>query len=100
MMKSLRCAIFALSICSINSAIAGEDLTAQYLRSFGSYLGYDLTDNISTLNDSMFDYTVQVVTSATTGQNLLYAVLRSIPINANFRTFFTSTDYDYMNDQT
>lgn len=78
---------------------AGEDSTAKYLKSLGGYLGYDLTQDVA-LPDTMLNYTLNVIAASSTGQNILYAMLRAIPINAAFATFFTGTPYDNFNSQT
>lgn len=80
---------------------SSEDATAKYLKSLGNYLGYDLTnESTPLLSDAMLDYTLSVVAATATGQNILYAMLKSIPINATFPTFFTGTNYDSFNQQT
>ncbi len=77
----------------------GEDATAKYLKSLGGYLGYDLTQDMA-LPDTMLNYTLNVIASSSTGQNILYAMLRAIPMNAAFPMFFTGTTYDNWNAQT
>ncbi len=80
---------------------SSEDATAKYLKTLGNYLGYDLTnESTSLLSDAMLDYTLSVVAATATGQNILYAMFKSIPINSAFPTFFTGTSYDSFNQQT
>src|SRR3990167_5923994 len=61
-----------------------EDATAKYLKTLGDYLGYDLTQDVSPTGYAMLDYTLNVVAATSTGQNLLYALLRATPINSTF----------------
>lgn len=74
--------------------------TSKYLKSLGDYLGYDLTQDTATLSDTLLSYTLNVVAANSTGENILYAMLRSIPINSTFATFFTNTPYDSFNAET